>query len=221
MYACAPPPVAKIRVMSNHPQDIRLRQLLADAAAQPERSLTRRRLLQRFVLEVQGSNRLFCGNGAKPEHYSEALSTTWLYILTHLDSYDPSRSEVMTWINYRLRMNLLTVQGRPLRELQAKEWDNGDGTCWTILENIEATADARILLHKFTTWQLKYQNYHQQIHIQQRPDLNVQLLIQLRVLDGLTFREISQTYDSPIPTLSCFWQNKCVPELRKFKDDLI
>lgn len=222
MYvSCTSPPVAKLRVMSSNPQDMRLRQLLAEACALPPRSLARRKVMHRFVQEVQGSQRLFRGNGAKPEHYSEALSMTWEYVLNHLDSYDPSRAEVMTWINYRLRMNLLTIQGKPQREYQAWEWGHEDGSSWSILDKIEANADAGILLHKFERWQLKYYSQHQAIHIQQRPDLHVHLMIQLRIIQGLTFREISQTYNAPIPTLSSFWQNKCLPELHKFRDDLI
>jgi hypothetical protein len=221
MYACTSPPVAKLRVMSNHPQDMRLRQLVADACALPARSIARRRVLNQFVQEVQRSQRLFRGNGAKPEHYSDALSATWEYVLNHLESYDPSRAEVMTWINYRLRMNILTIQGKPIRELQALEWENADGTSWSLLDNLESSADAGILLHKFESWQRTYQQQQQAIHIQQRSDLHVHLMIQLRIIQGMTFREISQTYNAPIPTLSSFWQNKCLPELHKFKDDLI
>jgi hypothetical protein len=180
-----------------------------------------------LILAVQQSNRLYRGGGANPEHYQEALSMTWLYVVRNLDKYDPDRAEVLTWINFRLSKDLKTVQLKSTKEAQRRwtwyaAWNQGEGEERSSpIDQLPAQADGRWVLQQLQQWLTQSADGLMALHIRGRSDLHCRQLIEWHLLAGETFQQIAVRTNAPISTLSSFWYKKCVPQLQEFADNLV
>lgn len=218
-----------------------LQALIREILALPRGSKPWQQKRQRFVMTVQNSGKLWRG-GASPassqtwrevdEHYFTALGMTWEYVLTHLDTYDPQRASVTTWINNRLRWDILTVQGKA-REAQMRQMfdysNDEDGV--PLIDQLSASEDAMANLAAVCKILYEAKNEAQAIHVTDRPEINCYELAQdklgvscepahwLQRRDRDSYRLMAEHYDSRIPTIAGFWTNKCLPFLNDLFGD--
>ncbi|MBE9031909.1 hypothetical protein IQ266_19420 [filamentous cyanobacterium LEGE 11480] len=204
-----------------HPIHQHLRELLETARAHPPNSLLRRKYLNQLILAIQKSNRLYRG-GASPEHYQEALSMTWLYVVRSLDKYDPSRAEVLTWINFRLSKDIKTVQIKATKEAKRRlNWVTAEDESRSPVDRLPARQDAQWVLTQLNQWLQNSSDELISLHVRGRPDLHCRQMIEWHLLAGDTFQTIAARENSPTSTLSSFWYKKCVPQLQEFSSNLL
>jgi DNA-directed RNA polymerase specialized sigma24 family protein len=200
--------------------DKRLEQLALTAKNSPPKSGARRKALSKLINEVQNSNKVFCrGRYDFPEEvYNEALQETWLYICRNIENFDPSIGRVMTWINFILEKRFINVINRHTRQRQQQSLDepirqnDGEGDFQrTLLDKIEETnfyarspewENVRLLIEEDPDGRF------QQKYIEGNPNANFQA-IAIRRLDEKSWKDISECFQIPIPTLSTFYQ-RCI-----------
>lgn len=160
-------------------------------------------------------------------YYADALQQTWIYFVKNVcTTYDPSRANVVTWLNHHLRFrhhdlvkkaqtyqqreisldaelsdhqgSTLKISDIPTREYGSLSWLE------TVIQQIELDVDGTL----------------RQIHLKDHPELNCQSLMLLRLPPETPWKEISAQFGVPLPTLSCFYRRKCIPYLQQLAQQL-
>jgi DNA-directed RNA polymerase specialized sigma24 family protein len=209
----------------DHQPDDQLAQWAVAAGRHPIGSLERQNLLTQLVSTVQQSGRLWRGGGVEPDDYDEALQKTWLYVCRNIEKYDPARAEVMTWINNHLQWRLRDVsiaQVKTQRHIQSLRPRNPDDDAQDQEDpicQIPARSEPSSLLSELQEWLEQEALILQRTHIQRRPDLHCQRVIHQRLLLECPWKELSLQVNCKVPTLSNFYQKKCLPLLRRFFED--
>lgn len=203
--------------------DSQLQQLLMAARQYPTGSFERQHTLNRLISLMQKSGRIWRGGGLlESDRYEEALQKTWLYFCRNLDRYDPSRAGVITWFNdylrYRIHDSLTEQRTQGQRTIQpiAVAGEN-IADFW---ESLPAPEDIPPILDEVYAWLDTEVDRLQTIHLRNRPEINCWLLLQRRLPPEMPWKALSQEWGVPIPTLSNFYQHKCLPELIKLGQDL-
>ena len=207
--------------------DEQLRNLVAQACEYPRGSQERQKLLTQIIRLT--ASRLW---KESTSYYQDALQQTWLYFCRNIceastgQAYDPSYGSVVTWLNaylkHRLQDFYLNQQREqvikvPLKVLQSGSGDNSD----TIdpVENLAATPQAPPILENVRMWvEADTQGELRGTYVKGRPDVNCQILILKRLPPEASWKELSEQFGLPIPTLSSFYQRQCLPRLRKFAE---
>jgi hypothetical protein len=205
--------------------DHSLQQLLAEACQAPAHSVARQKVLTRFLALVERSGKLWRGAGIDRDLYAEALNETWLYLLNRIETYDPSRAAVMTWINFHLKNKL--KDGQMARQKRAgaqidwgepgpSPWDglpDPASNPWQAVEQAEASeAD---LMGKIRLW-LDGDRSLRRLHLLDRPDINGALLIGDRLPPPKPWKQLGVELNAKPSTLTNFYYNRCLPKLRSF-----
>jgi hypothetical protein len=154
-------------------------------------------------------------------YYPDALQQTWTYFVKNVcTTYDPERGSISTWLNVYLRyrhQDLLqdaiaqdkrtipidasqtATAAFALKEVPSKEYGSlallEEAIAW-----VKADPDGRLRC----------------THLRERSDVNCQTLLLLRLPSNTPWKEISVTFNIPIPTLSAFFQRRCLPHLYEF-----
>jgi hypothetical protein len=204
-----------------HSLEHQLQQWAMAAGQHPLGSLERQRLLTQLVSAAQQSGKLWRGDQRDDrarDDYSEALQKTWLYICRNINVYDPSKAGVMTWINGYLKWRLkdIEIARAKAQKDQAPIYDQDDNDP---ISQIPALPAPSTLLTDLQAWLDQDAPQLQRIHVKQRPDLHSQWLIAQRLLLECPWKDLAATTKCPIPTLSNFYQKKCMPLLRQFLKD--
>ncbi|MEH1833815.1 MAG: sigma-70 family RNA polymerase sigma factor [Nostoc sp.] len=201
--------------------------LVAQARRHSSGSPQRQKLLTQIIRLTQG--KLWKEN---TPYYQDALQQTWLYFCRNVcdgltgQTYDSTQGSVITWLNAYLKRRLQDFYLNQYREqattvtFRVCQFKSGeiDETIDPI-DNIPATPQAPPILENIETWvktdsDLELRN----THIKGRPDVNCQVLILKRLPPEVSWKELSQDFGLPIPTLSSFYQRQCLPRLRKFAE---
>jgi hypothetical protein len=224
------------------PLDEKLQALIREILALPPGSKLWQQKRSQLIRAIQASGKLWRGGAASQstsqawhevdEHYYTALSMTWDYVLTHLDKYDASRASVMTWINNRLRWDILTMQGKAQEERSRRMFDYiGEEDSTSLIDQLSGREDALSSLTSCCQRLYEVRHEAQAIHVTGRPDINCYDLCQdklgvscdpdnwLQLRDRDTYKLMAAYYQSKIPTIAGFWTNKCLPFLRDRLDD--
>jgi hypothetical protein len=210
-----------------NPNDAQLSELVKAACQHPPGSSPRNRLMHKLFVLVQNDRRYFKGFGADPEHYAEAQSRTWFSIVQNIDNYDATLSAPMTWINNRLRWDLLTVQQEFVKHRDRHvsssyfDADTGEAGKSVIEEKLAAPRDGKWVLTQLRRWLAEEQGRLEAIHVSHRPHVNCTVVIKEHLLKGQTFKAMGEQLDVPAPTVSNFWYEKCIPLLREFCNNLL
>lgn len=80
-----------------------LKQLVAQAVSQPVKSTDRRQTLYQIYQLVTRSGKLWRD---RQPYYNDALQEMWEYCCHHLEDYDPSVKQVITWLDDELKRRL-------------------------------------------------------------------------------------------------------------------
>jgi DNA-directed RNA polymerase specialized sigma24 family protein len=195
------------------------------ASCHPIGSVARQKLLTQLVSAVQQSGRLWRGGGVDRDDYDEALQKTWLYVCRSIEKYDPDRAEVMTWINNHLQWRLRdipiaqTKTQKHIKSLLPRNTDEDSQAQEDPIHQIPARSEPSSLLSDLQEWLEQEALILQRVHIQHRPELHCQKVIHQRLLLECPWKELSLRHNCPVPTLSNFYQKKCLPFLRQFMQD--
>jgi hypothetical protein len=201
-----------------------LEQLVTEACSHPPGDLKRQRALTQIIRLV--SNRLWREN---TPNYQDALQQTWFFFVQNIcesttgERYDPSRSSVITWLNYylkrRLQDALIANQKQQARRVPTLIRQSRSGSVELIdpLENVAAEPETPSLLDEVRTWaEDDISGELRQVHIEGHRHVTCQLLILKRLPPETSWKDLSTELGLSISTLSSFYQRQCLPRLRKF-----
>ena len=200
-------------------------QELALQAQQHTLGTTARRItLSKLIDGIYRSGRLcypYKGRfqGVYEQIYKEAVQDLLLYICRNIDKYNPERGEFMTWVNMLLsqrffkeaipkiigtanEINIESSELENLSYLTIEESEDED-------DYISAFQKIRGYIEEDTLGTFS------EVHIKKYPLVNFRS-IAIKRLSGVSWKDISDDFNIPIPTLSNFYQ-RC---LEKFRDEL-
>jgi hypothetical protein len=188
--------------------------LLEQAKQHPAGSHHRNRALNQLIRAI--APKLWRTNSL---YYPDALQQTWLYFSKYVcTAYDPTRASLVTWLNTHLqyRHRDLVREGceRAHREWAIdQEFDN-----YPALELPAREMGSLELLQQVEAWvTADPDQVLASTHLKQRPDVNCQALLLLRLPSKrVAWKDISAQWQVSVPTLSAFYQRKCLPYLREF-----
>ena len=137
--------------------------------------------------------------------YEEALSETFAYICLNIDSYDPERGnrKFMNWVNFKLDKSILKCYANFQKYAKYEVYS------FAQLEQIKQpfkNPDLSQILQEYLTEDPE--RIFTAAYIRNRPDANFSS-IALAKFSGLSWEEISQQLDIPVPTLSGFYNRWC------------
>lgn len=193
-----------------------LKTLVAEACSFPPRSLQRRQKLNEIVRVVTKSGKLWREN--TPD-YKDALQQTWLYFCRNLERYDPTSCSVITWLDNCLKWRL-----QDFRQAEAKAQvrtashpRQGDEETLDPIQNLPASPDIPAILEETYQWaETDPEGELVSTHVQGRPDVNCQILIQRRLPPETSWKSIAEEFSLRPSTAPNFYQRECLPLLRKF-----
>ena len=202
---------------------VSLRALVEQTCKHPPRTVERQKAMNRLIREMQKSGKLWKSYGSVKD---EAEARSWLYLINNLCEattakapFDPNIGLVTTWYNaylkYRIRdlerQEMEDIQNRvhPKRDPDTREWIDP-------LENIPAPPE-QFILAKISAWVTEDPaGQLQGTTMRKYPHVSVQKMLQSFTIDDRQWREISAELNVPVPSLSDFYQRRCVPLLRDF-----
>jgi hypothetical protein len=198
-------------------------QLVQEACQHPRGSLERKRKLNQIIYLIQKSGRLLRGTGV-PD-VEEAFQKTWIYFCQNLceattakNPYDSEKGCVISWLNgylyFRIKEIIQRNKEDKIKRIHPFLGENGEEI--DPLDLIPARLDPSPMLKEIREWLTKEAKKLQRIHISDRPDVNCQVLIERRFLLEVAWKDISQDFGVSIPTLSGFYQRRCLPILSEF-----
>jgi hypothetical protein len=202
-----------------------LRQLVTEACSHRAGSAERQKKLTRIIRLI--SNKLWKEN---TPYYQDALQQTWVYFCQNIcegntgEPYDPTRSSVITWLNFYLKRRLqdFYIDDQKRQALIVSNQTGGQGssdTNHTIdpIENLVAKPDVAFLLEEVRKWvDTDPEGELSRIHITNHPEVTAKVLILRRLPPEASWRSIAAEFNVSIPTLSSFYQRQCLPRLRNF-----
>ncbi len=154
-------------------------------------------------------------------YYADALQQTWFYFAKNVcTTYDPDRGSVVTWLNTYLRYRHQDLVNQSLKRqyhevsIHVENSDREDYFAPAIdlpTRDYGSLSLLEEIIHQVRT---DADGYLQRTHLKDRPDVNCQALILLRLPPETPWKEISTQFGVSIPTLSSFYRRHCIPYLR-------
>lgn len=190
-----------------------LQRLVTQVKQHSPRTRARQLALAKLFNEIQNSRDLYCpprkelSPSIYRELYHETKQELWLFVCKNIESYDPRRGEVMTWVNSRFYYlflqrvtNLRNSRNHPTFDPeQLIVPDDRDSLIERLYEVINEDRE----------------DLFKSKHIRDRPDVTFQLLVKLR-LSGESWDDISGELGIRDTTLRSFYK-RCSDS---FKDKL-
>lgn len=137
--------------------------------------------------------------------YEEALSETLAYICLNIDLYDPERGnrKFMNWVNFKLDKLILKCY------VDFQKYTKHEIYSVAELEQIRQPTKSLDLSQVLREYLIKDPNkVFATAHIRNRPEANFSN-IALAKFSGLSWEQISQQLEIPVPTLSSFYNRWC------------
>lgn len=201
--------------------DKTLLQILLEGHQYNPDDFRRKQCLTRMMRLIEQSRMLWHEN---TPYYEDALQQTWVYFcqnifkLSAIDLFDPIHTSLINWLNQYLKLRLQDFdQDKDLTTVTSSK---------TIVTVCHTTVTStNLFARQFNSSILKKTRYWvetdplkelRKVHILNRPDIHAKALLSKRLLPEKSWREISAEFDSPISTLSSFYQQQCIPLLRTF-----
>lgn len=200
-----------------------LQRLVSEACKHPAHSEKRQVKLQEIVRVVMKSDQLWMED---TPYYEDALQQTWLYLCKKPERYDPTRGTVITWLNSYLKWRL--------KDLSQASWNPEVRTVdfymlWTkeiygqikmedkITEYLLADPDIPPILEETRIWaETDSSGELRKTHVKNRPDVNCQILILLRLPPENQWETIAEKLQVAQSTAQTFYRREATPRLRKF-----
>ncbi len=203
-----------------HRLEDNLRHLVNEACGYPPGSPERQKRLTQIIRLTSGK----LWRESTP-YYEDALQQTWLYFCSNVcGGYDPTRGNVITWLNAYLKWRLQdfyclqqeeNAKKAPPSFSQSTSGDRSDA--FYPEENLPAPPDVPPILENVRLWvEGDNDGELRRTHIQGHPEVNCQMLILKRLPPEVSWKDLSIEFGLPVSTLSSFYQRQCLPRLRKF-----
>lgn len=200
-----------------------LEQLVRQAQQHPPLSKNRQIALNELINAIQNSGKLYCKNKCQfpAEVYEDALQDTSIDVCRKIDTYDPHKSKVMTWVNYLLKWRFLQAIKRYRKSQEELVLDRPiDNGYFSVIDTVEQPVNVPGMGETIRQWLEKDpQGSFQKKHVKGCPSANFKE-IALRRLAGVSWKQLSDEWGIPIPTLSVFYQRSCRYFAPKFKEYL-
>ncbi|WDD36973.1 sigma-70 family RNA polymerase sigma factor (plasmid) [Nostoc sp. UHCC 0926] len=155
--------------------------------------------------------------GVYEDIYEEARQDLFVYISQNLDKYDPTRAQFMTWANMLLKKrffkdaipkiigkNELKVDPYVLENKEYPQPDNTEVDWITAVEKIKQYIET------------DPEGIFKQERIKGHPQANFRQ-IAIKKWSGISWKQMSEEWEIPIPTLSNFYQRS----LQRFRENFI
>lgn len=161
--------------------------------------------------------------------YNEAIQETVLYICQNIDKYDPSRGDLMGWVNFLLPRRFSDVRDKYMKQgitkspkiVRNKTDDQQSGLKIVFLDNAE---NLEIFWQKEKAVSKSQQlrdflesdpdSLFRNAHITGRPDVNFQVVALEKVWGDKTWKSLADKWQiDSIQTLSSFF-NRCLKKFR-------
>jgi hypothetical protein len=201
-----------------------LQELALQARQHPVGTTARRVTLSKLINIIYRSNQLIRPDkgqfqGVYEDIYQEAVQNLFLYICKNIDKYDPERGKLMNWVNMLLSKRFFK-EAIPKIIGKTHEINVAD----SVLENLSSLAfeknenkdDYISAFSKIRRYiELDPKGIFRQAQIKKYPLVNFQEIAMKRWA-GISWKDISDEFNTPIATLSNFYQRS----LEKFRDEL-
>lgn len=196
-----------------------LHDLIRTAQRHPVSSLDRNKALTRIIRMIRPL--LKVGNH---QDQADVLQNLWVFFVQNLDRFDPNYRCLVTWLNshlfYRHRdaYHAYLTQKRlqvPLDSTLSEE----DGLSHKVMADVPSRDYGSLeMLDRVVEWvQTDPTGILRQTHLEGHPEINAQVVIQLRLpLPEMPWKEMATQFGKPIPTLNTFYSRRCLPLLRQF-----
>lgn len=209
-----------------------LKELFQQARELPKTSPRRRKLIDRLIVRMQQSNKLWTDK-QNPWH-EDAASETWIYVVRKLngecgEDYDPDKGSPITLWNQAYKRKLTELsQGKnkqmqweaqrrvyPQRDSQTGQWQDPIDAVATPEPRTSELEEAESLIQADPTGRLTQSRIRRD-----RPEVTVKavaLEIIRRVKQGedWTLQQLANHFDVPEGTMNSFWSQHCKPRLRE------
>lgn len=206
----------------------RLKQLVSDAKACPPQTVKRKKCLRKLVHEIQKSGKLsrpYVGEfkGFYEDIYAEALQKLFFHVCFKIDEYDPSRGEVMQWINFLLKTRFFREASEEYsyKRIYRCQFDDslvtdnlGEST--TSVFN-DSNSSSLLFQELRNLLESDPRGIFKSTRLANNPKVNFQVVV-LKRLDGYSWVEISKELGISISSLSSFYARnleKFAPVLRE------
>lgn len=199
-----------------------IRALVVEARRYPPGQLKRQQCLTQIIRIIEQSHKMWHEN---TPYYEDALQQTWVYFCQNVceagtgEQYDPERSSIITWLNRYLKWRLQDC--RTAQQTQRSKFVSGSTldfkTPRDVTDNLASGPDIPPILEQTRAWaEADVTGDLRRTHIQNRPDINCQVLILRRLPPETGWETLSTEFGVAVSTLSSFYQRKCMTRLRKF-----
>ena len=159
------------------------------------------------------------------DYYEDALQDSYCFLCRRLcDLYDPSKASVTTWINSHLKWRLHSLKMKTIAEERKRAYvplTSEEGL--NPVDNIPAPVAAEeSLVDLIRDWATNDESGElRSKHHRTNPQVSCQMLILRRLSPVVsTWSDLSEEFGVPVPSLSALYQRHCVPQLRKFVQEL-
>ncbi|KST62210.1 hypothetical protein [Mastigocoleus testarum] len=203
-----------------------LQELALQAQKQPLGTTGRRIALSKLIDAIYRSQKLihpYKGQfqGIYEYIYQEALQDLFLYICTNIDKYNPERGKFITWINMLLSRRFFTEAiPKIIGQTNEINIDNSflDNQENLMFENGENEDNYVSIFHNIRKYiETDPQGIFKEAYIKKYPQVNFQF-IAIKRWSGISWKDISDELNIPIPTLSNFYQRTLEKFSGKFRD---
>jgi hypothetical protein len=197
-----------------------LKEWIKEARQSPKKSAARQKAITRIIAAMQQSRKIWRGYGSDDFFYEDALQRTWVWFVKHLDEYDPDKATVLSWFNNHLNFRLWDARIQWAKEQRMRahpQFINGE---WIDpLNFISAPSDLPPILDAVRHWMESDKTKLCRIRLQSRPHVNCYIVLLHRLPfpeTNLKWEDLSSEVKVPVPTLSSFYQQYCLPPLLAF-----
>ncbi len=202
-----------------------LRRLADEAKQQPVDKKEKRKALSKLINCICRCHKLSRPHmglpaSLKDEIYQEGLQNLCLWLCNNIDKYDSERGEVIAWVNMLLIRRFYPEAARSIMgrkndiSVEASFWDNLSQE--DLDSNSKSDQDIVEQFQKIRTYiEIDSKEIFRQAKMRSNQNINFQK-VALKKIAGVSWKQMSEELNTPIPTLSNFYQRY----LNKFRDEL-
>ncbi|MBD2654761.1 hypothetical protein H6G45_14975 [Synechocystis sp. FACHB-383] len=195
------------------------KKLSEDGLHPTAQTLGEREILSQAMALLQASGKLWRNY---QEQYADAYAEAWLktleYFYRHYREYDPSKAQVATWLNFRLKNEFksqqIKIQQQQQRQIQASTEEEGEGLL-AMMASPSYGDQAKVMSEGIAQW-LEESPQLAEESIKNQPQLTVKVLLEQRFLREVPWGDLAKEYNVSVATLSSFYERKCRPKLVNF-----
>jgi hypothetical protein len=200
-----------------------IRQLVVEACSHPPGDPQRQRALTKILRDTLPK----LWRDSSP-YYADALQRTLMFFTENIceaktgNRYDPEVATIVTWLNFYLRKRILDAQIAAQTRLKREQsaWSGDDDDNLDPIQQLPAPPDAQsalAILTRVRHWaETDESGELRSLHIKDYPHITAQLMILRRLPPETQLKVLAEELGAGIPTLSSFYQRKCLPLLRNF-----